>query len=61
VLTCAAIALRFSELLALQWSDVLWDQAKVEVNKRWSRGKDGPTKTRKSEGHVPFTRPLPIN
>jgi integrase len=54
VLTCAATALRFSELLALRWSDVLWDQAKVEVTKRWSRGKDGPTKTRKSEGHVPL-------
>ena len=24
------------------------------VSKRWSKGKDGPTKTRKSEGHVPL-------
>src|ERR1700736_4487304 len=30
VLTCAAIALRFSELLALQWSDVLWDRQRSE-------------------------------
>ena len=54
VLTCAATALRASELLALRWGDVLWEQAKIAVSKRWSRGKDGPTKTRKSEGHVPL-------
>ena len=54
VLTCAATALRSSELLALRWSDVRWDQEKIDVTKRWSRGKDGPTKTRKSEGHVPM-------
>jgi integrase len=54
VLTCAATALRFSELLSLRWSDVVWEQAKITVTKRWSRGKDGPTKTRKAEGHVPL-------
>lgn len=54
VLTCAATALRASELLALRWDDVLWDQASIAISKRWSRGKDGPTKTRKSEGHVPL-------
>jgi integrase len=54
VLTCAATALRFSELLALRWSDVLWEEAKIAITKRWSAGKDGPTKTRKAEGHVPL-------
>src|ERR1035437_7161023 len=54
VLTCAATALRSSELLALRWADVLWEQAKIAISKRWSRGKDGPTKSRKSEGHVPL-------
>src|SRR6266481_3827218 len=54
VLTCAATALRFSELLALIWNDMLWEQAKIAITKRWSRGKDGPTKTRKAEGHVPL-------
>jgi integrase len=54
VLTCAATALRCSELLALRWSDVLWEQARIAISKRWSRGKDGPTKTKKSEGHVPL-------
>ena len=54
VLTCAATALRFSELLALRWADLLWEEARITVSKRWSKGKDGPTKTRKSEGHVPL-------
>jgi len=54
VLTCAATALRFSELLALRWADLQWEQPRIAVTKRWSKGKDGPTKTRKSEGHVPL-------
>jgi integrase len=54
VLTCAATALRASELLALRWGDVLWEQERIAISKRWSAGKDGPTKTRKSEGHVPL-------
>jgi integrase len=54
VLTCAATALRSSELLALRWTDMLWEQKKIAVTKRWSLGKDGPTKSRKSEGHVPL-------
>ena len=54
VLTCAATALRASELLALRWSDILWDEGRIAITKRWSLGKDGPTKTRRSEGHVPL-------
>ncbi|HEX8801603.1 MAG TPA: site-specific integrase [Terriglobales bacterium] len=54
ILTCAATALRASELLALRWADVLWDDGKVAITKRWSRGKDGPTKNRRSEGYVPM-------
>jgi integrase len=54
VLTGAATALRSSELLALRWADVLWDQSRIAITKRWSRGKDGPTKSRKSEGYVPL-------
>ena len=54
ILTCAATALRASELLALRWADVLWDENRIAVTKRWWRGSDGPTKTRRSEGHVPM-------
>src|SRR6516165_734964 len=42
VLTCAATALRSSELLALRWADVSWEQSKIAISKRWSHGKDGP-------------------
>ena len=45
VLTCAATALRASELLSLRWRDVLWEQEKMAILKRWSDGKDGPTQT----------------
>jgi integrase len=34
--TCAATALRSSELLALRWADVLWEQERIAVTKRWS-------------------------
>lgn len=54
ILTCAATALRASELLALRWADVLWDDGKIAITKRWLLGKDGPTKTRRSEGYVPM-------
>lgn len=54
VLTCAATALRASEILALRWSDILWEEARVRVSKRWARGKDGGTKTDASDGYVPL-------
>jgi integrase len=54
VFTCAATALCASELLSLRWNDVLWDEEKIRVSKRWAKGKDGKTKTEASEGHVPM-------
>jgi integrase len=54
VLTCAATALRSSELLALRWADIRFVEERIRVSKRWSRGKDGPTKTRGSDGYVPL-------
>jgi len=54
VLTCAATALRASELIALRWSDVVWEEARIRVSKRWTGGKDGKTKTDASDGYVPL-------
>jgi integrase len=53
VLTCAATALRASEILALRWSDIRWDEGRIRVSKRWAKG-DGPTKTQTSDGYVPL-------
>jgi len=54
VLTCAATALRASELVALRWADVQFGEGRISVSKRWSRGKDGATKTEGSDGYVPL-------
>jgi len=54
VLTCAATALRASEILALRWSDVLWLDNRIRISKRWANGKDGETKTESSDGYVPL-------
>jgi integrase len=54
VLTCAATALRASEVLALRWSDVRWDEARIRISKRWARGMDGDTKTKASDAYVPL-------
>jgi len=54
VLTCAATALRASELVAIRWADLLWSDGRIRVSKRWLRGKDGATKTESSDGYVPL-------
>ena len=54
MLTCAATALRSSEILALRWADVLWDEERIRVSKPWARGEDGVTKTEASDGYVPL-------
>jgi len=54
VLTCAATALRASELLALRWADVLWGEGRIRISKRWAKGADGETKTDASDGYVPM-------
>jgi integrase len=54
VLTCAATALRASEMLALRWTDVLWNEGRIRISKRWANGKDGETKTDASDGYVPL-------
>ena len=54
VLTCAATALRASEMLALRWRDMLWNEGRIRISKRWAQGKDGATKTEASDGYVPL-------
>ncbi|MGB8885736.1 MAG: hypothetical protein WCC87_03385 [Candidatus Korobacteraceae bacterium] len=54
VLTYAATALRSSEILALRWADILWNEEKIRLSKRWSDGREGPTKTDASDGYVPL-------
>jgi integrase len=54
VLACAATALRASEMLALRWSDILWNEGRIRISKRWAKGKDGETKTEASDGYVPL-------
>ena len=54
VLTCAATALRASEILALRWADMEWDEKRIRISKRWAKGKDGETKTAASDGYVPL-------
>jgi integrase len=53
-LTCAATALRASEILALRWDDVLWNEGRIRISKRWAKGEDGETKTEASDGYVPM-------
>jgi len=54
VLTSAATALRASEMLALRWSDLLWEEGRIRISKRWANGEDGETKTESSNGYVPL-------
>jgi integrase len=54
VLTCAATALRSSEILALRWADIRWDEGRIRISKRWANGADGETKTETSDGYVPL-------
>lgn len=54
MLTCAATALRASEILALRWSDLLWNEGRIRISKRWAKGRDGETKTQASDGYVPL-------
>jgi len=54
VLTCSATGLRASEILSLRWSDMLWDEGKIRVSKRWAKGSDGPVKTKSSDATVPL-------
>jgi integrase len=61
VLICAATALRASEVLALRWADVDWEQSRIRISKRWAKGADGETKTKASDGYVPLHALLAVS
>jgi integrase len=54
VFTCAATTLWASELIALCWVDLRFDERRIRICKHWSRGKEGATKTAHSVGFVPL-------
>ena len=54
VLADAATGLRISEILALQWSDIDWDHACIQVMRAYVYGKFGPPKSKASKKPVPM-------
>ena len=61
VLSCAATALRASEIVALRWSDIRWDEGRIRISKRWAKGKDGKPKTEASDDYVPMHPVLAVS
>jgi integrase len=41
-------------MLSLRWDDVLWEEERIRISKRWAKGEDGETKTEASDGYVPL-------
>jgi integrase len=54
VLADAATGLRISEILALRWSDVDWENSSIRVTRAYVYGKFGPPKSRASKRPVPL-------
>jgi len=42
------------DMLALRWSDLLWEEGRIRISKCWANGEDGETKTERSNGYVPL-------
>jgi hypothetical protein len=59
VLTCAATVVRASEILSLRWNDVIWDEGRIRVSKRWAKSEDGDAKTEASTATFRCT-PAPL-
>lgn len=54
VITIACLGLRVSELVALKWGDLDFQNLAVQVGRAFVRGKVNPTKTDASEGILPL-------
>jgi integrase len=45
---------RYTRQSQARWSDLLWNEGRIRISKRWAKGKDGDTKTEASDGYVPL-------
>lgn len=54
VVTIACLGLRVSELLALQWGDIDFENLTVRIQRSFVTGEVNPTKTDASEASLPF-------
>jgi integrase len=54
VITAACLGLRVSELVALQWEDISFENLTVKIQRSFVRGEINPTKTEASEGVLPL-------
>lgn len=54
VFTVAATALRASEVVALRWADIQWEETRIRISKSWRRGKERKPKTAASDATVPL-------
>ncbi len=54
VITALSLGLRVSELVALKWGDVDFDNLTVNVQRAFVRGAINPTKTKTSKGILPL-------
>ena len=57
-LVAADLGLRVSELVALQWSDIDWKRKEITIQRKFTRGKLGLTKTVSSEAALPLDEGL---
>ncbi len=57
-LVAADLGLRVSELVALQWSDIDWKSKQITIQRKFTRGKLGLTKTVSSEATLPLDEGL---
>jgi integrase len=53
ILLLATTGLRISEALGLKWSDIDWNQGLIHIQRSWTMGHEGDTKTEASEDSVP--------
>lgn len=57
-LVAADLGLRVSEMVALQWSDIDWKSKQITIQRKFTRGKLGLTKTIASEACLPLDEGL---